>query len=105
MAEYSYEGLDQQGKPQTGIANAPTLEAEIEALQRRGLTLTSVKPTGAPTGVAASLNINNITFFGGVSNRDIVLLSRQLSTLFEAQVSALRIFRLLAEQSAKPAFS
>jgi type IV pilus assembly protein PilC len=31
-----------------------------------------------------------------------VLLSRQIATLFEAQVSALRIFRLLAEQAEKP---
>jgi len=32
----------------------------------------------------------------------VVLLSRQIATLFEAQVSALRIFRLLAEQAEKP---
>jgi type IV pilus assembly protein PilC len=30
-----------------------------------------------------------------VSNKDVVMLSRQMATLFEAQVSALRIFRML----------
>ncbi len=35
-------------------------------------------------------------------SRTLVLLSRQIATLFEAQVSALRIFRLLAEQADKP---
>ncbi len=32
----------------------------------------------------------------------MVILSRQISTLFEAQVSALRVFRLLSEQEEKP---
>ena len=98
--EFKYEGLDQQGKPQTGTANAPSQDAAVEALQRRGLTLTSLSPVTAGGGIMFYLN--NITFFGGVSSRDVVLLSRQLATLFEAQVSALRIFRLLAEQAEKP---
>jgi type IV pilus assembly protein PilC len=100
MAEFKYEGLDQTGQPQSGTVNAPTQDAAIEALQRRGLTLTSIVAAGQGGGIMAQLN--NITFFGGVSSRDIVLLSRQMATLFEAQVSALRIFRLLAEQAEKP---
>ena len=43
----------------------------------------------------------NISFFDRVSNKDIVILSRQLSTLFQAQVSALRIFRLLSSVKQK----
>jgi type IV pilus assembly protein PilC len=100
MAEFKYEGLDQQGQPQSGVANAPTQDAAVEALQRRGITLTSIKGVGEPGGIMAVLN--NTSFFGGASSRDIVLLSRQLATLFEAQVSALRVFRLLAEQAEKP---
>lgn len=100
MTEFKYEGLDQLGKPQSGTANAPTQDAAVEALQRRGLTLTSIQPVGAEGGIMGALS--HITLFGGVSNRDIVLLSRQLATLFEAQVSALRIFQLLASQAEKP---
>ncbi|MBY0473091.1 type II secretion system F family protein [Patescibacteria group bacterium] len=98
MTEFKYEALDNLGKTQSGVANAPTQDAAVEALQRRGFTLTAIAPVNGQAG----FNLNNITFFGGVSSRDIVLLSRQLATLFEAQVSALRIFRLLAEQSTKP---
>ncbi len=100
MAEFTYEGLDQQGQPQSGTANAPTQDSAVEALQRRGLTLTSIRAAGEKRGFTSVLN--NTSFFGGVSSRDVVLLSRQLATLFEAQVSALRIFRLLAEQAEKP---
>jgi type IV pilus assembly protein PilC len=40
-----------------------------------------------------------LSFFDRVSNKDIVILSRQLATLFQAQVSANRIFRLLSSES------
>ena len=99
MAEFKYEALDQNGKAVSGSLNASSQDGAIAALQRKGLTITSV--TG---GSDKSLvqQLHDITFFGGVSSRDLVLLSRQIATLFEAQVSALRVFRLLAEQAEKP---
>lgn len=99
--DYKYEALDQSGKPVAGTVNAATQDAAIAILQRKGLTLTAVTQVGEGGGILGVLN--NVTFFGGrVSNRDLVILSRQIATLFEAQVSALRIFRLLAEQAEKP---
>ena len=99
MADFKYEALDGSGKPQGGSISAATQDAAIVALQRKGLTITAISG-GAQTGVMAGLN--GITLFGGVKARDLVLLSRQIATLFEAQVSALRVFRLLAEQAEKP---
>jgi type IV pilus assembly protein PilC len=99
MAEYSYEALDQNGKPISGKVTAATEDAAIESLQRRGFVITSFS-SGGPKGVMATLN--NVSFFTGASSREIVLLSRQIATLFEAQVSALRIFKLLAEQASNP---
>lgn len=98
--EFKYEALDPQGKPTSGTVNAATQDAAIQALQHRGFTLTAFSVSGQGGGILTSLG--NITIFGGVSNRDLVLLSRQIATLFEAQVSALRVFRLLAEQAEKP---
>lgn len=98
--EFKYEALDQAGKAQAGVVNAATQDAAIESLQRRGFTITAL--TGdEPKGLNNLLN-SHVPFFGNVSGRDVVILSRQLATLFEAQVSALRIFRLLAEQASKP---
>jgi type IV pilus assembly protein PilC len=99
MAEFRYEALDQSGKPVGGVVNAASEDAAIEALQKKGLILTSFS-SGTQSGMLQSLG--NVTLFAGVSSRDVVLLSRQIATLFEAQVSALRIFRLLAEQAEKP---
>jgi type IV pilus assembly protein PilC len=45
----------------------------------------------------------SIKLFSGVKNCDVVMVSRQITTLFEAQVSALRAFRLLAAEARTPA--
>ncbi|MDE2071278.1 MAG: type II secretion system F family protein, partial [Patescibacteria group bacterium] len=99
MAEFKYEALDNQGKPQAGTINAATQDAAISALQRRGLTITAFKETSEKSFFDT---LKTITLFSAISSRDLVILSRQIATLFEAQVSALRVFRLLAEQAEKP---
>ena len=99
MAEFKYEALDSTGKAAGGTVNAASQDAAIAVLQRKGLTITSITGGGAQTVLQ---QMQEVTLFGGVSPRDLVLLSRQIATLFEAQVSALRVFRLLAEQAEKP---
>lgn len=97
--EFKYEALDQSGKPASGVVNAATQDGAIAALQRKGLTITAISSSGGG-GLLGSFS--KLTLFGRVSSRDLVILSRQIATLFEAQVSALRVFRLLAEQASKP---
>ena len=97
--EFKYEALDQEGKPTSGVVNAVNQDSAIEALQRRGLTITAFTSGTSKTFLQS---LGSISFFSGASTRDVVILSRQISTLFEAQVSALREFRLLAEQAEKP---
>ena len=97
--EFKYEGLDQTGKPQSGTVNANTQDAAIDLVQRKGITITTIAG-GEQVGIMEQFG--KLSFFEGVSSRNLVLLSRQIATLFEAQVSALRIFRLLAEQADKP---
>lgn len=95
--DFKYEALDQNGKATAGTVSAVSQDAAIVALQRRGLTITALKVSGQGGGLFGGLG--NISLFSGVKTRDLVLLSRQIATLFEAQVSALRVFRLLSEQT------
>ena len=97
--EFHYEALDGAGKAQAGVVNAATQDGAIQMLQRRGFTITKIEG-GKATGIEAILG--SISFGNRVKPRDVVILSRQLATLFEAQISALRIFRLLSEQADKP---
>lgn len=96
---FTYQVADQSGKQLAGTIDAVNQDIAIASLQRRGLSVISI--VGDEKKGIAALG-SNISFFESVSNRDIVILSRQIATLFEAQVSALRVFRLLSEQAEKP---
>jgi type IV pilus assembly protein PilC len=91
---FNYEAVDQTGAKKQGSIDAVNVEVAISSLQRRGMVVTNVKEAET-----SSLLGRSFTFFDRVSMKDVVILSRQMSTLFEAQVSALRIFRLLASET------
>ncbi len=97
MAVFEYKAVDQSGAIREGTIDAVNESIAISSLQRRGLTLESIHARG--TG---SVLNKNLTIFERVKSKDIVMLSRQIATLFEAQVSALRIFRLLSAESENP---
>lgn len=92
---FNYQAVDETGATKTGSIDAINVDVAISSLQRRGLVLASIRQ--AEDG--GSILSRNISFFDRVSSKDIVILSRQLSTLFEAQVSALRVFRLMAAET------
>ena len=95
---FQYQALDDAGKPTQGSVTAVSESTALAILQRRGMTVTSISGEGEG---AAGIFKMSFSFFGGASNKDVVLLSREIATLFEAQVSALRVFQLLAEQTEK----
>lgn len=90
---FSYHALDKDGHERAGTVEALSVDVAVSTLQRRGLIVSSIEPVTKKS----LLNIE-IGLFKRVSNKEIVILSRQIATLFEAQVSALRIFRLLASE-------
>lgn len=97
MSLFSYTALDQEGNERKGTIDAVNIDVAIGALQRRGLVISGVDPVQEHGSLASS-----IPFFARVTNADIVMLSRQMTTLFEAQVSALRAFKLLAAEARTP---
>ncbi|MFA6404844.1 MAG: type II secretion system F family protein [Candidatus Paceibacterota bacterium] len=92
---FNYQALDQSGAKKEGAIDAINVDIAISSLQRRGFVVTGIREADS----GRSLLSRNIAFFDRVSTKEVVILSRQLATLFEAQVSALRIFRLLAAET------
>ena len=92
--QFKYVAFDTTGKQIDGTVDAVSLEIAITSLQRRNLVVSSIKPTEEKGLLNARIH-----FFNPIKNKDIVVLSRQVSTLFAAQVSALRVFKLLATES------
>ncbi|MEK7213757.1 MAG: type II secretion system F family protein [Patescibacteria group bacterium] len=92
---FNYQAVDQAGAPKNGSIDAVSVDIAISSLQRRGFVIISINEEGKRQfGLSM-----DISWLERVSNKDIVILSRQLATLFEAQVSALRIFRLLGSET------
>lgn len=92
---YKYRAIDQTNEQEvTGTIEAATVDIAIASLQRRRLVIISIV-------VATELSFLETLVAGGrkASHRDVVVLSRQIATLFHAQVSALRVFQLLSEEA------
>ncbi len=98
MSLFVYKAIDKDGQEKSGTVEAVNQDVAIGSLQRRGFIISSISEANQKGGL---LN-RNLTFLERVTNKDIVILSRQLSTLFSAQVSALRIFRLLGAETENP---
>lgn len=91
---FTYKSSDPQGNEQTGNIDSGTMDSAIATLQARSLLVIDIHPAGQP-GILSKL----IPAFDRVGLKDIVILSRQLSTLFEAKVPVGNIFKLLAAES------
>lgn len=95
---FNYEAIDNTGAKKTGSIDAVNESVAITSLQKRGLVIMSITASGEKSFLSMDL-----AFFEHVSNKEVVILSRQIATLFEAQVSALRIFRMLGDEAENPA--
>ena len=95
---FKYKAIDQHNASREGTVEASNIDAAISTVQKRGYTVLSIDPIDDKTALY-NLEIN---LFQGIKVKEIVIMSRQLATLFEAQVSALRVFRLLATEADKP---
>ena len=91
---FKYEAVDQTGSKQQGTIDAISEDVAISSLQRRGFIISSIADAEKGSFFEA-----NISFFDRVSNKEVVVLSKQIATLFAAQVSALRVFRLLSSET------
>jgi len=92
---FEYKAIDKNNVSREGTVEAVSSESAISRVQKEGYTVISMTAVNENK----SLLELEIDWFSGVSNKEIVIFSRQIATLFEAQVSALRVFRLLASEN------
>lgn len=90
---FKYKAITNTGQAQEGVIEAVNRDLAMAGLQRRGLIVTEIKSE------EESKKWFELTIFERIPMKQVVILSRQMSTLFEAQVSALKAFTLLSENS------
>ena len=95
---FNYVAIDASNVQREGTVEAVNIDSAINAVQKRGYTVIAIDPAEEKDSL---LNIK-FNFLNSISNKEIVILSRQISTLFQAHVSPLRIFRLLSAEIKNP---
>lgn len=102
MPTFSYVAQNRSGKLERGTTNAETRQSLMQSLQRRGLRPQQIdeKPSG---GLLAGL-------FGGqrhvkVKSSEVMVFTRQLSTIVNAGLPLLQGLDILAEQTEDPRFA
>jgi len=92
---FKYEAITNTGEKKVGSVDAASKDLAITAIQRRGYIISSIKE------VVENKELFDFSFLGrkNIPMKDIVIMSRQMSTLFESQVSALKAFNLLSENT------
>src|SRR5687768_5355808 len=91
---FNYKAIDGNGREAEGAIDALNVDIAISSLQRRGLVVSAIHESGKK-----GIFDRDFALFEHVGTKDVVILSRQIATLFEAQVSALRTFRMLASET------
>lgn len=94
---FTYKAVTREGRETIGEITATSQDSAVSALQKNGLVVVFMHAAGQKKFFEYDINI-----FNRVSAKDIAIVSRQIATLLEAHVSALKTFRLLATESENP---
>lgn len=89
MPTYAYVARSRDGKRQRGTMTAENRQALVQSLQRRGLTPDSIQEAGA-TNRGSRLK---------VKSRELLIFSRQLSTIVDSGLPLLQGLDILSEQT------
>ena len=96
MAFYSYQARDPQGKRLTGVLEAENLGAVVDSLSQKGYLVTRIKPK---LSLLPSLE-GKWPGSASVKLRDLVVFTRQFSSLINAGIPLNRTLPVLYQQTA-----
>ena len=99
--EFRYHVQDSEGKALWGIVDAPDQDAAVAALHERGFTVLSLEEV--KRGLFEGGDINQL--LNRPKTKDVVVFTRQLSTLIEADVPLAEGMRTMAQQTDNPNFA
>lgn len=90
MPTYSYQARTKDGEMRSGVIQSSSQEAALDTLQQNGLVVTTLLEEKKRSSFKFKLPL-----IGGVKQKDIVVFSRQLATLFEARVPVIQALKTM----------
>lgn len=100
MKTFLYEAKDRNGQFSQGSVDAFSEEAAVEALQGKGLIILSLAQAQQDL-----LKADVTAFLSKPNRKDVVVFTRQLSTIIAADIPLIEGLETIASQAEKPAFS
>lgn len=94
MPTYEYKARTKEGEMRSGMIDTSSEEAALTLLQQNSLMVISIKEKSKP-------GLFNIKLGGKVKYKDVVIFSRQMSTLFEAHIPMTQALKTLMSESTK----
>lgn len=95
--QFQYKVRTPDGNLREGMLEAASLDTAVEGLQRRNFVIVKVTPSDEKSTFSSIMTMS----LERVSNRDVVLVSRQLATLFDAKVPIVESLRTMAGEVSK----
>jgi len=100
MPKFSWEGTTRRGKTQKGDMEAPNAGLVTAALKRQGIMATKVKERGK--GLDIEIKIPG--FQPKVTTKDLVVFTRQFSTMIDAGLPLVQCLDILSKQQENKTF-
>ena len=97
MPVFVWKGRTLAGESQSGEIEVARQEEAIDALRKKKILITSMRPK------AAGFSLPNIVG-SGVSTKDLAIFTRQFATMISAGLPLVQCLDILAKQSSKPSF-
>ncbi len=97
--KYIYQARSKEGKLETGTVEASTKEAAALLLQKYSIFATSIKEESP-----LIFKVENLSFLGKVSKKDLAIFSRQLAVMMQSRVPVTQALKNLAVQQKNPGF-
>jgi len=92
MATFAYVARTRQGAIKKGEVPAKTKDEALEQLRKQALVVTTIQEKAKESGLASR-------FAGGVSDKDIVVFTRQFATMINAGLPLIQCLEILSSQS------
>ncbi|MBU2549686.1 MAG: type II secretion system F family protein [Proteobacteria bacterium] len=96
MPKYFFQAIDETGKPVSGFVEAESVQRANTLLAERGQIPSKVIVAGSDTGGKRS---GLFDIFSKIKATDLILYSKQMSTMIRAGVPIIRMFSVLESQS------
>jgi len=96
--KFNYQARTKKGEIQAGVVEASSKEAALSLLQKHGYYVTYLEEPKTP------FYAQKLELLKGISLKDIVLFSRQISMMFSSKISLVESLRVLASQTRNTEF-